>query len=368
MLNELGMEYIVAERAEQLAGIVAQGKVAVFADGAQLSESGGMDAVYEATGTILAGGEYAVQVLRSRKHLVLMNSEIDLIFGPYLNRLAKENGVVCTSCGGDQYGALTPLIGDLKRWGFQLVMAGNMKGFLDRRANPTSIVPEADLRRLDYRACASYTDGTKLNIEMAIVANAFGLQTKVSGMYGPKCSDIDNVHMVFDFAALWQDREPFVDYTLGSSPGGGVFAIGYCDDPYQRQMLQYYKMGGGPFYTFYRPYHLCHIESLDAAFDAVQKQSTFLWPEYGFVTNVYAYAKQDLQMGDDLDGIGGYTCYGLIENCAEQAASPGIPICLADRVRLKRAIGKDEKILLSDVVFDADRPDFRMFVLAGGTL
>lgn len=91
-----------------------------------------------------------------------------------LSRIARGRGVISTSCGGDQYGVLKNLLDEIDGFGFDLVMAGNIKGFLDRYANPKSIVPEADKRNLDYRMCTSYTDGSKLNIEMAIVANAHG--------------------------------------------------------------------------------------------------------------------------------------------------------------------------------------------------
>ncbi len=367
VLRAFNLAFELAEDAVQGDAIIRRGKIAVVKDGSILAQIKGLDAVFEATGTVIAGGRYAKAVLSAGKHLILMNSEIDLIFGPYLSRLARENHVVCTSCDGDQYGILKHLIDELTEWGFQLVMAGNMKGFLDRYANPQSIIVEADKRMLDYKACTSYTDGTKLNIEMAIIANAIGLHTMRSGMYGPVCDDIDHVQNAFDFGALWQAKTPMVDYVLGAMPGGGIFAVGYCDDPYQQSMLRYYKMGDGPFYTFYRPYHLCHIEAMPTAIEAVCSHTTFLQPACGFVTNVYAYAKKDLHAGDELDGIGGYMCYGMIEN-TDQQPKPGIPICLADQVRLKRDVKKDEKISLEDVDYDADRLDFQMFALAGGNL
>lgn len=366
VLRDFKLDYKYAEDSADLDQIIAQGKIAVFEDGEMLAKADGIDAVIEATGTIIPGGNYSVKALTSGKHLILMNSEVDLIFGPYLSRLADRHYVVYTSCDGDQYGVLKHLIDDLKFWGFTLVMAGNMKGFLDRYANPTSIIAEADKRNLDYKACASYTDGTKLNIEMALISNALGLVTKVPGMQGPSCNDIEDVLNVFNFETLWLDGKPFVDYVLGAKPGGGVFAIGYCDNPYQREMLKYYKMGNGPFYTFYRPYHLCHIESMTAIADAVINNKRLLQPDFGFVTNVYAYAKKNLKKGDELDGIGGYSCYGLIENCSEQGASSGIPICLADQVFIKKDIKKDEKILLNDVLFDPNRLDFKLFALASG--
>jgi predicted homoserine dehydrogenase-like protein len=79
------------------------------------------------------------------------------------------------------------------------------------------------------------------------------------------------------------------------------------------------------------------------------------------MTNVYAYAKKDLKAGDELDGMGGYACYGLIENCAENEDKPGIPICLAENVTLKRDIAKDEKVYLADVDFDANEFAFDLY-------
>ena len=167
--------------------------------------------------------------------------------------------------------------------------------------------------------------------------------------------------LAFDFAALWQDQQPCVDYLLGAEPGGGVFAVGYCDNDYQKAMLQYYKMGDGPFYLFYRPYHLCHVEAMACIVEAVLHQRALLQPVYGFRTDVYAYAKRALRKGEKLDGIGGYHCYGLIENCAGNEEHAGLPICLAEDVTLKREVRQDEKIFLADVSFDPKRFDFALY-------
>ena len=241
-------------------------------------------------------------------------------------------------------------------------MAGNIKGYLDRYANPTMIVPEADKRRLDYKMCTSYTDGTKLCIEMALTANAFGLRTAVPGMLGPRAAMVQEALGLFDFDRLWGGGVPIVDYILGAEPGGGVFAVGFCENDYQRDMLAYYKMGQGPYYLFYRPYHLCHVEAMASILDAAAGRA-LLQPVHGFRTNVYAYAKRDLKRGEALDGLGGYTCYGLIENC-DAAAVPGLPICLADDLRLRRDVKKDDRILWTDVDHDPSRDDFRLYAEA----
>ena len=312
----LGRDYRVIQTLQAMHETVCQGKLAVCEDGELVAKCNPMDVLIEATGTIMAGGRFAITALEQHKHLVMMNYEADLIFGPYLSHLAQTQGVVYTSCDGDQPAVLKRLIDEIEFMGFDLVMAGNIKGYLDRHANPTTIIPEADKRGLDYKMCTSYTDGTKLCVEMAVLANGLGLRTAVPGMYGPRANHVQDVFALFDFDALWKDRRPLVDYILGAEPTGGVFVIGYTDDEYQQNTLAWFppKMGPGPFYLFYRPYHLGHFEAMASVAEVVLNGRAVLKPDFGFQTNVYAYAKRNLHKGEKLDGIGGYTCYGLIEN------------------------------------------------------
>jgi len=203
-LDRLGLAYAVVEDLDAIERATERGLIAVTDDGELITRCAAIDAVIEATNTISDGGRFAISALEHGKHLILMNSEIDLIFGPFLARLAREKDVVCASCDGDQYGVLKRLIDELRSWDFELVMVGNIKGFLDRYANPTSIIAEADKRNLDYRMCASYTDGSKLNIEMAIIANAYGLRTTVPGMHGPPAAHVSDVFEKLDLDARVQ--------------------------------------------------------------------------------------------------------------------------------------------------------------------
>jgi predicted homoserine dehydrogenase-like protein len=348
--------YKVVNSQSQLEDAVYDEYVALCDDGELLARCEKADVVIEASSAIGAGARYVITALQHKKHVVLMNAEIDLLYGPYFMKVARENGVVCTSIDGDQYGVIKRLIDDFQLWGFELVMAGNIKGFLDRYSNPTKIIPEADKRNLDYRMCTSYTDGTKLCIEMAIIANAFGMRTPTPGMLGPKAKHVSEVPSLYNFEALWENKVPFVDYILGAEPGGGVFAVGYHDHPYQRNMMEYYKMGKGPFYLFYRPYHLCHVEAVASIVQPFLEGTPLLQPKTGFVTDVYTYAKKDLKAGDMLDGLGGYTCYGMIENCAPPNGINRLPILLAEHVKLKRDVAKDEMINYEDIEYD--RTDF----------
>lgn len=357
-------DYRVVNNIDAMNQTIREEKIAICEDGDLAARCELVDVLIEASNSIGEAAQFSITALEHQKHLVLMNAEIDLIFGPYFLKLARENGVVYTSCDGDQHGVIKHLVDDLELWGFNLVMAGNIKGFLDRYSNPTKIVPEADMRHLDYKMATAYTDGTKLCTEMALVANALGLSTLVPGMHGPRVNHVKDVFNFFDLNVLWRRQQPVVDYILGAEPGGGVFAIGYCDDEYQQSMLFYYKMGQGPFYLFYRPYHLCHIEAIACVADAFLNRRSLLQPIHGFRTNVYAYAKRDLRKGEKLDGIGGYTCYGLIEDCPQNEDRQGLPSCLAEDVTLKRDIFKDEKILMSDIHDVHDRFDFTLYAKA----
>jgi predicted homoserine dehydrogenase-like protein len=293
-----------------------------------------------------------------------MNTEIDLIFGPFLMQFAHDNGVVYTSCGGDQHGVIKHLVDDLQLWGFDLVMAGNIKGYLDRYANPTTIIPEADKRDLDYKMATALTDGTKLNIEMALVANALGLSPMTPGMQGSRAAHVGDVFQLFDFPDIRSRQQPVVDYVLNAEPDGGVFAVGYTENEFQRKMLSYYKMGDGPFYLFYRPYHLCHIEAMASVAEAFLDRRSLLQPTFGFMTNVFSYAKRDLRKGEALDGVGGYTCYGLIERCPETGLHDGLPICIAENVTLRRDVTRDEPIFMDDVDYNPNSPEFVLYFKA----
>jgi len=359
--NWLKVNYRIVETETQLNEAVANGVLAICQDGMLAASCEKANVFIESSNSIIPAAQYSITAIRQGMHLILMNAEIDLIFGPYLLELATQHGVVYSSCDGDQHGVIRHLVNDMEYWGFDLVMTGNMKGFLDRYSNPEKIIPEADKRNLDYKMATAYTDGTKLNIEMALLCNALNLKTICPGMKGPEISHVKKVFEVFDFDKIWSEGQPVADYILKSQPDGGVFAIGRSDNPYQKEMMKYYKMGDGPYYLFYRPYHLCHVEAMAEIEKSVKKGKGFLKPDFGFQANVFAYAKKDMTKGEKLDGLGGFPHYGMLENYTREGSHPGIPVCLAEDVVLSRDLKKDEGILMCDIETPAQRLDFHLY-------
>jgi predicted homoserine dehydrogenase-like protein len=328
--------------------IVASDATAVLAEGREA-----VDVMVESTSSVAAAARAVDAALRAKIDVVLMNAEVDCLLGPSLHRTARECGAIVTSDAGDQHGVLMRMIDEVQLWGFELVVAGNIKGFLDRGATATSIADEARKRNLNPVMCAAYTDGTKLNIEMALVANATGLLPATRGMLGPEAGHVTEVFEKFDLPSL---RGPgVVDYILGAEPGGGVFVIGYCDAPAQREYLSYYKMGDGPFYLFYRPYHLCHLESsYTLARVAVERRPVFV-PLDQKVAEVIAIAKTDLAAGTLLDrAIGGDHLYGEVERRTIANGIGAVPICLLEpeernAARIARDVSRGAPILWDDI-------------------
>jgi predicted homoserine dehydrogenase-like protein len=203
-------------------------------------------------------------------------------------------------------------------------------------------------------------------LEAAVLANGLGLRTSKPGMHGPR---MDSIHDIFDhfrFEELWDGKIGLVDYVLGAKPTGGVHAIGFTDHPYQQRTLEWFppNMGPGPFYLFYRPYHLGHLESMNTVAWAVLDHRPVLKPDHGYKTNVFSYAKTDLERGGELDGMGGYAAYGLIENLDDPGRVAGVPICIAENMTLKRDIAKDERIGWDDVEHDETDPAIALYLAA----
>lgn len=316
------------------------------------------DVLVEATNTVGFAAELCLAAIGRGAHVVLMNAEVDLALGHLLHRRGQEAGVVVTSDAGDQHGVLMTMIDEIRLWAFRIVMAGNIKGFLRRDATATSLAHEAAIRNLDPVMCCAYTDGSKLNVEMALVANGTGLVPFCPGMEGPPAADVREVLGLFDWGrydSLPAGATGVVDYILGAEPGGGVYVVGHCDDPHQMPLLKYYKLGDGPYYLFYRPYHLCHLETTRAIARAVLYGEAILAPRAGRVADVYAYAKKDLAAGERIGhAIGDDSCYGLVDRSAAADPLGRVPLLLLEGhagalPRLKRAVPKDQPLTWEDL-------------------
>jgi predicted homoserine dehydrogenase-like protein len=318
-----------------------------------LCQSQGIDAIVEVTGTIEFGLEVVLKAIKNKKHVILMNAELDSTLGPILKVYADQAGVVITNSDGDQPGVIMNLFRWVKAIGFQPILAGNMKGLHDPYRTPETQKGYAEKFHQKVRHVTSFADGTKISMEMAVVANATGFRVGKRGMYGLRCNHVKEAIDLFPRDQMMEGG--LVDYVLGAEPASGVFVLGYNEDPIQRQYMNYYKMGDGPVYCFYTPYHLCHTESPLTVARAVLFHDATIAPLGPPVCDVITAAKRNLESGGVLDGIGGFDSYGMLENSDVCREYNFLPMGLSEGCRLKRNISKDQIITHNDVELPENR-------------
>jgi len=325
----------------------------VTSDPLLLCRAPDIDAIIECTGEVEHGAHTVTEAIANRKHVMLMNAELDATVGPILKVLADDMGVVITNADGDEPSVAMNMFRFVRSIGYRPVLAGNVKGFLDHHRNPDTQKGFADAHGQRPFMVTSFADGTKLSLEATTLANATGFKVTKPGMEGRQLAHVRDLLDCYDPKELL-DR-PVVDYVLGAEPGSGAFVIGYNDDPQLRPYMSYFKMGDGPLYMFYRPFHLTHLEAPLSVARAVLFGDASIAPAGPPVCEVATIAKRDMETGDELDGIGGYTCYGLIDNVENTRRDNALPIGLAVGARLTRPVGQDEPVRMADVVLPAGR-------------
>jgi len=344
-----GVDGVVrADTAAQVRSAVEAGRPVVTDDPTALTRSEPIDVIIEVTGAVEFGAAVSLDAIEHGSHVVLMNAEVDGTVGPILKSRADAAGVIVSGCDGDQPGVQMNLYRFVRGLGLEPVVCGNIKGLHDPYRNPTTQEGFAAQWGQNVNMVTSFADGTKISFEQAIVANATGFTVPQRGMWGRDFDGfVDDATALYDVAEL-RAMGGIVDYLVRTRPSPGVFVFATHDDPRQQHYLNLYKLGEGPLYSFYAPYHLCHFEVPTSLARAVMGDAV-LSPLAGPVVEVVATAKVDLAAGTILDGLGGYHTYGLAERADVTAAERLLPMGVAEGCRLRRAVGRDAVLGYDDV-------------------
>jgi predicted homoserine dehydrogenase-like protein len=342
----------VVRAVDSAAGIdqaAAQGVPAVTEDPAALCAAASVEVVCDVTGAVEFGAGVTLDAFAHGKHVVTMNAELDGTVGPLLSVLAARAGVVFSGVDGDQPGVQLNLHRFVRGIGITPLVCGNIKGLQDPYRTPTTQEAFARTWGQDPHMVTSFADGTKVSFEQAVVANATGMTVARRGMGGADHrGHVDELTAAYDVEHLLT-LGGVVDYVVGASPGPGVYVLGTVDDPASRHYLHLYKLGTGPLYSFYTPYHLCHFEVPGSLARAVLFQDAVVAAAGPPRVEVVATAKRDLAAGQVLDGLGGYDSYGVAETAAATTAARLLPMGVAEGCRLVRDVGKDAVLTYDDV-------------------
>ena len=332
-------------------------KYVVTQDAILLTKLEALDAVVEATGLTEVGSRVAWNCIMHAKHVIMLNVETDVTVGPLLHRLAQQAGCVYTAASGDEPGVCKMLYNSARTMGFEVVCLGKGKNNrIDLDATPESCRDEALSKGMNPKMLSAFKDGSKTMVELAAMSNATGLVPDVPGMHGPK-ADVDELNRVLvpvtDGGVLSQ--RGCVDYSTGKV-APGVFCVVATDDPRIATDMRFLSMGDGPYYTMYRPYHLCNVETTVSVAEAVlYGESTIVSKR--FVSEVATIAKRDLSPGEVVGEIGCPDILGRTYTYDEAESLGAIPLGLATGGTVTRAIRKGEMLTQANLC-----PDSSLFV------
>ncbi|MEJ8756836.1 Gfo/Idh/MocA family oxidoreductase [Pontibacter sp. H259] len=351
----------VCNTPESFEECLATGGVAVTDNPDLLCQSNHIDIIVEMTGTIHYAAAIVMKAIEHNKHVLLFNAELDATIGPILKVYADKAGVMLSGGDGDQPGVIMNLYRFVKSIGLTPVLCGNIKGLQDYYRTPATQAGFAAIWDMTPEMVTSFADGTKISFEQACVANATGMGVAKRGMIGLNYNGhIDDMTTMYDVEML-KASGGIVDYVVGPKPGPGVFVYATADDPMTQKYLDYGKLGKGPLYSFYTPYHLCYFEIPHSIARMVLFNDVVMAPLAGPVVEVITIAKTNLKAGKLLDGLGGFDTYGQCENANVVQQENLLPIGLAEGAVLKRDVAKDECITFDDVTLDESSLVMRLY-------
>ncbi|WP_010531688.1 NAD(P)H-dependent oxidoreductase [Lentibacillus jeotgali] len=328
----------------------------VSSDYREVIQSPSVEVVIDATGVPEVGAQISLEALRSRKHLVLLNVEVDITIGSYMSSLFNSAGLIYSGSAGDEPGVIMELYEFAKTMGLEVVVAGKGKNNpLKPTANPDTAADEAKAKNMNPHMLAAFQDGTKTMAEMNLLSNAIGLGPDKVGMHGVQ-ANLDNLAEKLNLKENGGvlDNLGVVEYVDGLAPG--VFVIVKSElEPVDEELRYLLKVGEnhGPHYTLYRPYHLASLETPITIAKAVLQHDTSIHPIGAPVSETVTVAKRDIKAGETLDGIGGYSVRGVLETHEDMKSNGHIPIGLiSGKVVAKQDIKEGQFVTHDDVDLD----------------
>jgi predicted homoserine dehydrogenase-like protein len=348
---------VATDTTDALNAAIESGRIATTQKVETLLESGLIDVVIDATGIPSVGAEIGLAAMERGKHLVMMNVEADVTIGAYLRSEAERLGVIYSLGAGDEPSSCMELIEFVSAMGHRIISAGKGKNNpLNFDATPDTYTEEAVRRHMNPRMLVEFVDGSKTMVEMAAIANATGLIPDYPGMHGPACSrdELSKVLIPASAGGILSSDAGRVDYTIGKGVAPGVFVVAEMDHPRIRERMEDLKMGEGPYFTFFRPYHLTSLEVPLTCARAVLYGKADMVPMPVPVAEVCAVAKKDMAVGETLDQIGEYCYRAWIMTAPEARTAGAIPCGLLNGAKVTAPIKKGDLITRANAAVPAN--------------
>ena len=361
--------------AASLEDAAKKGTTCILDDAMKLIASPFIDIIVDSTGSPDATIPHVLACCEHKKHVIMVTVEADAVAGPYLVKKAKEAGIIYSLAYGDQPAEICELVDWARTSGFEVVAAGKGTKYLPgyHQSTPETIWeyfgmdPEVAKRGgLNAKMFNSFLDGTKAAVEMASVANACDLHCNPDGLQFLPCG-VDDLHSLIipESAGGLLPLNGQVEIVSSEERDGrhvfrdlryGVYVVFKANSEYQKNCFEEYKFltdKTGMYSSLYRPNHMIGLElALSIATIAVHSEAT--GAPTVFNADVVATAKKDLAVGDMLDGEGGYAVYGKLQPAKHSLAIGGVPLGLANHLKLINPIKAGQPVTWNDVVAKED--------------
>ncbi|MBT2696612.1 NAD(P)-dependent oxidoreductase [Bacillus sp. ISL-40] len=347
---------------------VKKEQILVSNDFRKVIQSSNVEVIVDATGVPEVGANISLETLRSKKHLVLLNVEVDITIGSIMHQLFKNAGLVYTGSAGDEPAATLELFEFAKTMGMEVLVAGKGKNNKLRiTANPDTAAEEAKRNKMAAHMLAAFQDGTKTMAEMNLLSNAIGFVPDVVGMHGIS-GDLDSVLKDLDLKENGGVLNKFgvVEYVDGLAPGVFVIVKGQ-NEGVAHELSYLMKKGERDHHILYRPFHLASLETPITIAKAILQNEGSIQPLGGPISDTVAVAKRDIKAGESLDGIGGYSVRGVVESHQEMKRNEHIPIGLiSGKVIAKKDIKQGQFLTTDDIELDVNTTVWKLRSLQDG--
>ena len=347
-------DIVIASNANAIDAAIESGKIAVTDNLNALAQAGRIDVIIDATGNPNIGTLFALEVMKNGKHIVMLNVEADITIGRFLKEEARKAGVIYTGAAGDEPACTLEIIGFARSLGMKVIAAGKGKNNpLKIDAMPADYEKEASERNMNARMLVEFVDGSKTAIEMVAIANATGLVPDVPGMHGPTATleELASVLCPKEDGGIL-NKKGVVDYSIGKGVAPGVFCIVETQHPRVLERMVDLKVGKGPYFTIYRPYHLTSLEVPLSAARAVVHKTADMVPLDHPVAEAVAVAKRDLKPGDTLGMIGESDYRGHAVTWTDARSKGMVPLGIAEKAKVMKPIKAGELLTYENCVPD----------------
>jgi predicted homoserine dehydrogenase-like protein len=333
-------QFAEAKTAQEIDRLIETNKIAITQDLQALVKAGRIDVVIDATGNPETGANFALAAIGHGKPIVMLNVEADITIGRFLNAEARRAGVIYTGAAGDEPAAALELVGFAQSLGLSIVCAGKGKNnALDFNAVPSAYEKEARERNMNARMLVEFVDGSKTMVEMVAIANATGLKPDIPGMHGPKATRDELADVLIPRAEGGVlSQKGCVDYSIGKGVAPGVFCIVEANHPRVVERMIDLKVGKGPYFSLFRPFHLTSLEVPLSAAHAVLHKRADMVPLDHPVAEAIAVAKRDLAAGETLGKIGETQYRAWAMTWAEARKANALPVGLAEKAKVVKPL------------------------------